>query len=279
MIARRRFPPAQPWTCYRPSPEDDLLQGLIFLGLALLVVGPIHWYLWRRLVKDTTRPGRGRKLATFGFLLLPLMLLSALILPRVVGAKVSFALSLGGYLWLALLFYQRQDPQGSTTAFFPLFGYFHDKATDASAFVTPLGGYRSGPRDTTGLILTFYWRSYKAEGGGTSGWNAGLFPLFFFGRNKDTAHAIVFPLFWHLANKDSSTTALLPLFYWHRDAKGYAFGTPVFYMGDRGGESYAVQFPLFWHFASERRDTRPNHTMTRGTSATLGIAWNMMMSG
>lgn len=82
-----------------------LLQGLIFLGLVLLVVGPIHWYLWRRLVKDTTRPGRARRLATVGFLLLPLTLLSAFILPRVVGAKVSFALSLAGYLWLALLFY------------------------------------------------------------------------------------------------------------------------------------------------------------------------------
>jgi predicted MPP superfamily phosphohydrolase len=82
-----------------------LLQGLIFLGLVLLVVGPIHWYLWRRLVMDTTRPGRARRLATVGFLMLPLTLLSAFILPRVVGAKVSFALSLVGYLWLALLFY------------------------------------------------------------------------------------------------------------------------------------------------------------------------------
>ncbi|HZM74685.1 MAG TPA: metallophosphoesterase [Candidatus Limnocylindrales bacterium] len=86
-------------------PEDDLLQGLIFLGLVLLVVGPIHWYLWRRLVKDTTQPGRARRLATIGFLMLPATLLSAFILPRVVGTKVSFALSLIGYLWLALLFY------------------------------------------------------------------------------------------------------------------------------------------------------------------------------
>jgi len=73
--------------------------------VVLLVVGPIHWYLWRRLVKDTTRPGRARRLGTIGFLMLPATLLSAFILPRVVGAKVSFALSLAGYLWLALLFY------------------------------------------------------------------------------------------------------------------------------------------------------------------------------
>ena len=121
---------------------------------------------------------------------------------------------------LATLFYQREDPQGSTTTFFPLFAYFHDAATDASALVTPLGGYRSGPRDTTAVFLTFYWRTYKADGNGSVGWNAGLFPLLMFGRNKGTAHAIVFPLFWHLSDTDSSTTALLPLFYWHRDGEG-----------------------------------------------------------
>ena len=138
---------------------------------------------------------------------------------------------------------------------FPLLGYFHDKATDASAFVTPLGGYRSGPRDTTGLFLTFYWRTYKPDG-----WNAGLFPLLFFGHNKGTAHAIVFPLFWHLSGPQESTTAFVPLFYWHRDSKGYALATPLLYMGNSGGDSYVVQFPLIWHFANERRGTSTTYT-------------------
>jgi hypothetical protein len=161
---------------------------------------------------------------------------------------------------LATVFYQREDPQGTTTTLFPLFGYFHDTATNASALVTPLGGYRSGPRDTTGLFLTFYWRSYKQAGGGSVGWNAGLFPLFFFGQNKGTAHAIVFPLFWHLSTPETSTTAFVPLFYWHRDKKGYDFASLLFYKGDSGGESYAVQFPLFWHFASARRGTSTTYT-------------------
>jgi predicted MPP superfamily phosphohydrolase len=73
--------------------------------MVLLVVGPIHWYLWRRLVKDTTQAGRQRKVLTIAFLVLPATLLSAFILPRVLGAKVSFVLSLIGYLWLAVLFY------------------------------------------------------------------------------------------------------------------------------------------------------------------------------
>jgi len=82
-----------------------LLQGLIFLGIVLLVVGPIHWYLWRRLVKDTTHSRRQRRVLTIAFLVLPAALLSAFILPRALGTKVSFALTLVGYLWLALLFY------------------------------------------------------------------------------------------------------------------------------------------------------------------------------
>ncbi|MBF6480237.1 metallophosphoesterase, partial [Nocardia cyriacigeorgica] len=31
----------------------SVLMGL----LALTVLGALHWYLWRRLVRDTTRPG------------------------------------------------------------------------------------------------------------------------------------------------------------------------------------------------------------------------------
>ncbi|HEX6683974.1 MAG TPA: metallophosphoesterase [Candidatus Limnocylindrales bacterium] len=75
-----------------------LLQGLIFLGLVLIVIGPIHWYLWRRLVKDTTRPGRWRKIGTIVFLALVASLLGGFIIENLV-------FSLVGYMWLAVLFY------------------------------------------------------------------------------------------------------------------------------------------------------------------------------
>jgi hypothetical protein len=158
---------------------------------------------------------------------------------------------------LATLFYQRQDPQGSTSAFIPLFGYFHDAATDASAFVTPLGGYRNGPRDKTFLFLTFYWRAYKPDG-----WNAGLFPLAMFGSNKGTRHAIVALLFWHFKNEAAGTsTTATPIGYYHTDRNGYAAGLiPLLFMGRDRGESYAIQFPLIWHFASDRRGTSTTGT-------------------
>jgi len=140
---------------------------------------------------------------------------------------------------------------------FPVFGYFHDKATDASAFVTPLGGFRSGPRDKTFLFLTFYWRAYKPDG-----WNAGLFPLLMVGHNKGTSHAIALLAFWHFKNEAAGTsTTVTPIGYYHRNPHGYAAGLiPLLFMGRDRGDSYAIQFPLIWHFASERRGTSTTYT-------------------
>lgn len=82
-----------------------MLQGLIFLAIVLVVLGPVHWYLWKRLVRDTTSPGRSRKIGTWLFMLLPASLLAAMIVPRVAGAKTGYFFSLTGFLWLAILFY------------------------------------------------------------------------------------------------------------------------------------------------------------------------------
>jgi hypothetical protein len=157
----------------------------------------------------------------------------------------------------ALLFYQREDPAGSTTLFFPLFVHMRDAATGASATVTLLGGHRSGPRDDTTVVTLFFWRSYKP-----SGWSAGLVPLLFFGKNQGKTHAVVFPLFWHFGSEQETTTALAPVFYWHRDKQGYAMGSviPLLFMGSDRGDSYAIQFPLLWHFASERHGTSTTAT-------------------
>ncbi|HCU51304.1 MAG TPA: hypothetical protein DGG94_16160, partial [Micromonosporaceae bacterium] len=82
-----------------------MLQGLIFLGILLIVLGPVHWYLWRRLVKDTTRPGRWRKILTVAFLTLVASLIGAFIVPRVAGAEAGFVVAMVGYMWLAVMFY------------------------------------------------------------------------------------------------------------------------------------------------------------------------------
>ncbi|WP_203753012.1 metallophosphoesterase [Catellatospora bangladeshensis] len=73
--------------------------------MVLVVVGPIHWYLWKRLVKDTTTTRRGRRIGTAAIVALAVALLAAFIVPRVIGAKASWIIPLVGYMWLAVLFY------------------------------------------------------------------------------------------------------------------------------------------------------------------------------
>lgn len=165
--------------------------------------------------------------------------------------------------WLGLaLFYRRTDPGGSTTAVTPLFWHFREASTDATATVLfPLFGRRSGPRDTTTAVgVPGAWFYWRSFTGG--GWSGGLFPWAYFGSNAGRSHAVVFPLLWHFANERSSTTVLAPLYYWHRDPHGYAGGLPplLTFFGRQDGESYAFQIPAFWRFTSER--TRSSTTFT-----------------
>ncbi len=82
-----------------------MLQAVLFLSMVLVVVGPIHWYLWKRLVKDTTTTRRGRRIGTAAIITLAVALRAAFIVPRAIGAKASWIIPLVGYMWLAVLFY------------------------------------------------------------------------------------------------------------------------------------------------------------------------------
>jgi predicted MPP superfamily phosphohydrolase len=83
---------------------------VVFVLVALLVVAAlvaVHWYMWRRLVRDTTAPrGPGRRLGTAVFLLGAVLLVGALtsrgdFLPFGVRRAVSWP----GYLWMAGMLY------------------------------------------------------------------------------------------------------------------------------------------------------------------------------
>ncbi len=73
-----------------------------FVGFVLLVVVGIHLYLWKRLVRDTMRPGPWRKLGGVVMIVLALLVPATLI-----GTRSGYVQWLGwpGYLWLALMFY------------------------------------------------------------------------------------------------------------------------------------------------------------------------------
>ncbi|WP_089154859.1 metallophosphoesterase [Micromonospora sp. NBS 11-29] len=78
-----------------------MLATATFLGFVLLVIGLIHLYLWKRLVRDTTRPGRWRRAGGVA-----VVLLAVLVPVTLAGTRNGwYWLAWPGYLWLALMFY------------------------------------------------------------------------------------------------------------------------------------------------------------------------------
>ncbi|MEU7609054.1 metallophosphoesterase [Micromonospora sp. NPDC049204] len=78
-----------------------MLAVLGFVGVLALTTGLIHLYLWKRLVRDTTNPGRWRRVGGIAALVLALLVPATLI-----GTQAGlYWLAWPGYLWLALMFY------------------------------------------------------------------------------------------------------------------------------------------------------------------------------
>ncbi|MBU8857908.1 MULTISPECIES: metallophosphoesterase [unclassified Micromonospora] len=78
-----------------------MLAMATFLGFVVLVIGLIHLYLWKRLVRDTTRPGRWRRAGGVA-----IVALAVLVPVTMAGTRNGwYWLAWPGYLWIALMFY------------------------------------------------------------------------------------------------------------------------------------------------------------------------------
>ena len=77
----------------------------MFLIVVGALVALMHLYLWKRLIKDTTAPGRIRWTLTAVLIVLMLLLIGALTLPRVIGLHASTWVAWPGYLWFAVVVY------------------------------------------------------------------------------------------------------------------------------------------------------------------------------
>ncbi|WP_426508920.1 metallophosphoesterase [Dactylosporangium sp. McL0621] len=77
----------------------------VLLVVVLIVVGGIHWYLWKRLVRDTTRTRRARIIGSVIAVLLALVIPATLALSRVLPHSRQAIVAWPGFLWLALMFY------------------------------------------------------------------------------------------------------------------------------------------------------------------------------
>jgi predicted MPP superfamily phosphohydrolase len=76
--------------------------GLLgFVAAAAIVTGLIHFYLWRRLVRDTSRPGWWRRAGGLAMLALALLVPATMLLGRANRTWLAWP----GYLWLAVMFY------------------------------------------------------------------------------------------------------------------------------------------------------------------------------
>ncbi|GIJ59716.1 metallophosphoesterase [Virgisporangium aurantiacum] len=77
----------------------------VFLVVVFGVLFGIHFYLWKRLVKDTTTRGRARLLGTLGMVAMVLLIVSGLTFGRLARPDAARWIAWPAYLWLATMFY------------------------------------------------------------------------------------------------------------------------------------------------------------------------------
>lgn len=77
----------------------------MFLVVVMAILVLMHAYVWKRLVKDTTVPGRARRAGTVAIIVLALVTVAALMLPRVLGLTGAGWYAWPGYVWFALAAY------------------------------------------------------------------------------------------------------------------------------------------------------------------------------
>lgn len=77
----------------------------MFIVVLSSVLGLAHLYVWKRLIKDTTTPGRTRWGLTAVFLALAALLVMTLMVPRLAGIDESAWFAWPGYIWFALVGY------------------------------------------------------------------------------------------------------------------------------------------------------------------------------
>ncbi|MFB7946885.1 metallophosphoesterase [Kitasatospora phosalacinea] len=84
-----------------------MIAVMVVAALGVLgLLGAAHWYLWRRLVRDVSRPGgRYRRTGTVLAFLLPALMLLALVGGRAFPLAVERWFAWPGYLWTAVGIY------------------------------------------------------------------------------------------------------------------------------------------------------------------------------
>ncbi|MDQ4038449.1 MAG: metallophosphoesterase [Actinomycetota bacterium] len=84
----------------------SVLGLVVFVALLLTVLGLMNYYIWRRVVRSTTRPGsRGRRIGTWLIVVAFLATGIAQVASRLVSPEVARPLAWVGFGWLGVAFY------------------------------------------------------------------------------------------------------------------------------------------------------------------------------
>jgi uncharacterized protein len=86
-------------------PVLSLIALLGFGTVVLVALLVLHGYLWWRLVRGTTRPGRARRLLTWLTVVLTLLPAAAVLLRRTLSLSAQEPLAWVGFTWLGIAFY------------------------------------------------------------------------------------------------------------------------------------------------------------------------------
>jgi hypothetical protein len=155
----------------------------------------------------------------------------------------------------------------------PAYGFYDKNEGGAGGGLAPLVMFgRRGPRFHQVVLPPLFVRwGNRAKGEATTvvgpvfhraspvkqGWDAGLFPLAYFGKRPQLTYAAVLPLFW--ARKDASGTDVVvpPLYVAAGQQRWQAALFPLVFLGRDHARSHQVIFPVLFHFADrdQQRDT------------------------
>jgi predicted MPP superfamily phosphohydrolase len=76
----------------------------LFFGIALALLGGMHWYLWARLVRDPALPRPWRRIATAALVIAALILPVGMVAARLAERHVARVLPLLAFVWLGVAF-------------------------------------------------------------------------------------------------------------------------------------------------------------------------------
>jgi len=77
---------------------------IVFLSVAVLVLGAIHYYLWARLIRDPQIPSPWRVVATAGIVAAGASIPATLLLFRRSSGNLAHLLTWAAFIWLGLMF-------------------------------------------------------------------------------------------------------------------------------------------------------------------------------